>query len=134
MCNEVDWRLWWGNECALTHSTNLSAGVAILLEPGQLLAVRADIDGLMFVFVNIYAPNNASDRINTFKLNVFLKQQVNGLIILGGDWNCTLDPSFDRNKEPNFQSPIVLANCQAHRQRQAILFKQRHRSGRGDYR
>lgn len=127
MNNEVDWRLWWGNECVLTHGTNLSAGAAILfspttkvrilskkeIEPGRLLAVRADINGLFFVFVNIYAPNIGSDRINIFnKLKIFLKQQqVNDLIILGGDWNCTLDPSLDRNgEEPNFQSPTVLAN------------------------
>lgn len=31
--NEVDWRLWWRNECVLTHGTNLSAGTAILFSP-----------------------------------------------------------------------------------------------------
>lgn len=125
--NEVDWQLWWGNECVFTHGTNLSAGAAILfspntkfkilskkeIEPGWLIAVRVDINGLFFVFVNIYAPNSGSDRTNTFKkLEVFLKQQqANDSIFLGGDWNCTLDPSLDRNgEEPNFHSPTVLAN------------------------
>lgn len=33
------------------------------------------------------------------------------MISLGGDWNCTLDPSFVRNgKDPNFNSPAVVAS------------------------
>lgn len=125
--NETDWRMWCGDECFLSHGTNLSAGVAIVfsptakvkiiskqeLEPGQLLAVGVELNGLLVVFVNIYAPNSGFGRINVFKkLELFLKQkQLEDLIILGGDWNCTLDPSLDRKgEEPNFNSPAVLAN------------------------
>lgn len=28
--NEVDWGVWWGGQCFLSHGTNLNAGVAIL--------------------------------------------------------------------------------------------------------
>ncbi len=125
--NEIDWRMWCGDECVLSHGTNLSAGVAIIfspnikvrimtkqeIEPGRLLAVRVEINGIVVVFVNIYAPNSGFGRINTFnKLKIFLKQkQPEDLIFLGGDWNCTLDPPLDRNgEEPNFNSPAVLAN------------------------
>lgn len=62
--NEVDWRLWWKNECVLSRGTNLSAGAAVLfspsikvkilfkkeIEPGRLLAVRAVINGSFFCF------------------------------------------------------------------------------------
>ncbi len=116
--------MWCGDECILSHGTNLSAGVAIIfspntkvrimikqeIEPERLLAVRVEING---IFVNIYAPNSGFGRINTFnKLKLFLKQkQPEDLIFLGGDWNCTLDPPLDRNgEEPNFNSPAVLAN------------------------
>lgn len=125
--NEVDWRLWWRNECVLTHGTNLSAGTAILfspsikakvlkkseIEPGRCLAVKVDLNGLVFTFVSVYAPNIGAERIFFFnKLKVFLgQQQGNGFTILAGDWNCTLNALLDRNgEEPHFQSPTVLEN------------------------
>lgn len=37
--NEFEWRLWWEGEYVLSHGTNLSAGVAVLLSP----AVKAGI-------------------------------------------------------------------------------------------
>ncbi len=111
--NEVDWGLWWEGERVLNHGTNVSAGVAVLfspalkvnilskieIEPGRLVAVRAEIRNLSFLFVNIYAPNSGADRLQLFvKLEHFLKQQQDGdFIILGGDWNCTLDFTRDRN-------------------------------------
>ena len=65
------------------------------------------------MFINIYAPNLGSDRLQFFsKLEKVLSQQQDGdLIILGGDWNCTLDFTKDRNgEEPHAQSAAVLAN------------------------
>lgn len=125
--NEVDWGLWWEGERVLSHGTNLSAGVAVLfspalkvkilrkteIEPGRLVAVRAEISNLFFLFVNIYAPNSGTDRLQLFvKLEQFLKQQRDGdFIILGGDWNCTLDFTRDRNgEEPHIQSASRLAS------------------------
>jgi len=68
--------LWWKNECALTHGTNLSAGTAILfspsikakfwkseIEPGRVLAVKVDLNGLVFMFISVYAPNIVAERI-----------------------------------------------------------------------
>ncbi len=84
--NEVDWGLWWEGERVLSHGTNLSAGVAVLfspalkvnilskteIEPGRLVAVRAEIRNLSFLFVNIYAPNSGADRLQLFvKLELF---------------------------------------------------------------
>lgn len=72
----------------------------------RLVAVRAEISNLSFWFINIYAPNNGTDRLH------FLKQQQDGdFIILGGDWNCTLDFTCDRNgEEPHMQSASRLAS------------------------
>lgn len=64
---------------------------------GRLLIVRAEIRNFHFLFVNIYAPNIGEDRVQFFfiKLKHFLKQQQDGdVIVLGGDWNCTLDFAF----------------------------------------
>ncbi len=125
--NEVDWGLWWEGESCLSHGSNTSAGVAILfstaikakiiwkteIEPGRLLVVRVEISNIVFVFVNIYAPNKGNVRSHTFnKLEQVLQQQNDSdYIILGGDWNCTLNFTVDRNgEEPHPKSAAVLAN------------------------
>lgn len=68
------------------------------VDPGRLLIVRAEISHIILLFVNIYAPNTGLMRICLFtKLEEFLKQQPEGdLIILGGDFKCTLDFTKDR--------------------------------------
>ncbi len=69
--NEVEWGLWWKGQYKLSHKRNLSAGVAILFsldltvtvlsteEPinCRLLVVKSNIDGEMYYFINVYAPN-----------------------------------------------------------------------------
>lgn len=78
--NEDDWDLWWKGEKALSHGTNLSAGVAVMFSPvikakiiskkelqlGRCLIVRAEIINFQFLFVNIYAPNIGADRVQLF--------------------------------------------------------------------
>ncbi len=123
--NEGDWGLWWKGEHFLSHGNNLSAGVAIFfapslnlnilwkneLEPGRLLIVRAEIHNMNFIFVNIYAPNLGIEIRLFSKLEQFLRQQHDGdFVVLGGDWNCTLDFIIDRNgEEPHQMSAICLA-------------------------
>ncbi len=67
--------------------TNLSAGVAVLfspalkvkilrkteIEPGRLVAVRAEISNLFFLFVNIYAPNSGTDRLQLLLTRAIFK-------------------------------------------------------------
>lgn len=63
--------------------------------------------------MNVYAPNTGTDRVQFFtKLEHILKQQRDGdVIVLGGDWNCTLNFTQDRNgEEPHAQSALFLAN------------------------
>jgi len=82
------------------------------VDPLRLLIVRAEIDNLIFLFVNIYAPNIGAERIRLFtELEDFLRQNEGDLIILGGDFNCTLDFTQDRNgEEPHIQSALCLSN------------------------
>lgn len=83
------------------------------IEKGRALALQVEIMGLSFVFINIYAPNNGADRIRFFrKVNESLKDFDKGtILVLGGDWNCTLDFTVDRNgEEPCPPSASVLRN------------------------
>lgn len=78
--DKTDWGLWLKGSYRLSHGTNFSAGVAILfketintgiLSPvdvvkGCLLIVKAKIEDSVFVFVNIYAPNNGIERANFY--------------------------------------------------------------------
>ncbi len=68
-----------GREC-LVMGLILVLGVAVLfspalkvnilskteIEPGRLVAVRAEIRNLSFLFVNIYAPNSRAERLQLF--------------------------------------------------------------------
>lgn len=81
IANEVKWGMWWTGQYVLSHNTNVSAGVAILFSPdlrvkvlkteesvkGRLVLVKVVIDGVIFYFVNVYAPNVGHDRVSFFK-------------------------------------------------------------------
>lgn len=120
IANEVEWGLWWKGQYVLSHKTNVSAGVAILFSPalrvnvlkteepvnGRLVVVKADVDGVIFYFVNAYAPNLGHERVIFFSLlRNALMLCADGNIIMGGDWNCTENFTIDRtNEEPHLQS------------------------------
>ena len=122
--DEVDWGLWWRGPHALSHGSNVSAGVAVLftesinatiisvseLVKGRLLIVRAEIESTVLVFVNVYAPNQGSERVRFFiLLENELKNYQQDQLIIGGDFNCTLDFTVDRtSEEPHPQSSQTL--------------------------
>lgn len=124
--NEVDWGLWWKGDYVLSHGTNLSAGVAVLfspsvkakilskneVEPGRCLIVKAEICNFIFLFVNIYAPNVGAERLTFFTRleNIIKEEKDDVFIVVGGDWNCTIDFTLDRNgEEPHAMSATCLA-------------------------
>lgn len=100
-------RLWHG-KCYWAFGANNSAGVAVLFSPsfsGQIIRFVFDSDGrvlsllikfgsLNFNLVNIYAPNNLSERKVFFERlhDYFISQ---GDLILGGDFNC-VDNALDK--------------------------------------
>ncbi|KAI4873887.1 hypothetical protein NFI96_008616, partial [Prochilodus magdalenae] len=117
---EADYGLWWKRDCFLSHGTNLSLGVAVLLAPflksevvpGRLLMVRALVFEHTFTFINMYAPNGGPDRVDFFStLNQILQSVSSGdTVLMGGDWNCTLDFVHDTNgEEPHPQSAAALS-------------------------
>lgn len=117
---EVDWGLFWGGQLFLSHGSNVSGGVAVLFSnslkvkilnscefvKGRGLMVKADIEGSIYCFINVYAPNIGTERIDFFNnIKKSLEQSDCDYFILGGDWNCTVDFNIDRlSEEPNLQS------------------------------
>ena len=97
--DEVDWGLWWEGSCYLSHGTNVSAGVAILLKgtanatilsstevvKGRLLMVRAEIESSVFCFVNVYAPNWDDDKFFA-KVMSSIPDLNSQQLIFGGDF------------------------------------------------
>ncbi|KAI4883755.1 hypothetical protein NFI96_007667 [Prochilodus magdalenae] len=123
--NEVEWMTWWEGECFLSHGTNTTAGVAVLfdrrlalcdthvteLEQGRILLISSRIRSTEFLFVNVYAHNNGGERARLFLTLQTALQRVTDdpVVVMGGDWNCTLDPTVDRTgEEPHPQSAMVL--------------------------
>ena len=111
---EKQWKNEWGGEIILSHGSPNSCGVAILLkkgvdcvihskilEPqGRYIILKAEIKDKMYVLINIYAPNK--DTCITKFLNTLLftlrKENLDEEenIILGGDFNCPLNPFLDK--------------------------------------
>ena len=91
-----------------------SCGVAILLKEGvdcvihskilnpqgRYLILKADIKDKMYVLINIYAPNKDSCIIKFVNTLLFTLRKENldeeENIILGGDFNCPLNPFLDK--------------------------------------
>jgi len=124
--NEVEWKMWWEGQIFLSHGSNLSGGVAILfskklnmsnvysyeIDKGRSLIVQVELMGFSFLFMNVYSPNNGAERVEFFKkMSSEFKKIDNACLVLGGDWNCTLDFTLDRNsEEPYPQSANSLSS------------------------
>lgn len=106
-----DERVWsneWGNRIVFCHGTNFSKGVAILfnrLNSAEKLQVTIDLNGrfvimelrienIEFLLINVYGPNedDSSFYIRLFEL---IENKQNNAIIMGGDFNTSLDPEKD---------------------------------------
>lgn len=118
--NETDWLKEWDGLALFSHNTSLSGGVAILFSKsflpqsyvveeiikGRLLKVRAAFENDFFVFICIYSPTLAMERMCFLdKLSDVLSTcDSNDFLVLGGDFNCTADV-LDRNHvEPHVAS------------------------------
>uniref|UniRef100_A0A674NVB8 exodeoxyribonuclease III n=1 Tax=Takifugu rubripes TaxID=31033 RepID=A0A674NVB8_TAKRU len=109
----------------LSHRSSNSGGVGILFSrdfvplssaveepvPGRLLKITTVFENVKLVFVNVYAPTAALDRL--LLLNEIEKVVAgcnnNEFLFLGGDFNCTENPLLDRNHpEPHLPSKSTL--------------------------
>ena len=111
---ETQWRNEWGGKILFFHGSSNSAGAAILIRngfdftlhsaisdpSGRYLIVKASIQDKQYVLVNIYAPNKDKDLLEFFRSiqklicdNDFDNEEN---IIIGGDFNCPIDPLLDK--------------------------------------
>ena len=82
---------------------------------GRLLIVRAEIEGSVFCFANIYAPNRGTESVFFALLISEVGNYQHDQLIFGGDFNCTLDFTIDRTtEEPHPQSSQSLSGVIAH--------------------
>ena len=111
---ETQWKNEWGGEIILSHGSPNSCGVAILLKKGvdcvihskildsqgRYIILKAEIKDKMYVLINIYAPNKDTCIIQFLNTLLFTLRKENldeeENIILGGDFNCPLNPFLDK--------------------------------------
>ena len=108
--SETCWKNEWGSEIIMAHGSSNSCGVAILvkkgvdctvhsriLDPsGRYIILKAEINDKMYV----YAPNKDTNISNFFN-NILMTVRKNNSdeeenIIIGGDFNCPLNPNLDK--------------------------------------
>ena len=107
------WKTQWQGKLQFAHGSNHSCGVMILVRSdldfsiesvnldseGRSIIMEADVQGSLFLFVNIYAPNKVQDQCQFFaslnkKIEDFVVNKEHR-IILGGDFNVTFDSDLD---------------------------------------
>ncbi len=114
--NETDWASEFDGLSICSHNTSLSGGVAILFSKnfipvsyqveeivkGRLLKIRAQFEDQFYVFLCIYIPTNAVERMGF--LNILCKAigdcNTEDLFLIGGDFNCTENTSDRNHVEP----------------------------------
>ena len=127
--DEEIWKQDWGGDIIFDHHKNDSCGVCILFpcgfyyktkqvikgENGRLLINEISFNEDTFVLCNIYAPtkSNESDQcrfLDTLidKLEAFKAEN----IVVGGDFNITLNPVLDKNggaaeKNSNYRNKLL---------------------------
>ena len=108
------WKNEWGGKIIFAHGTRHSRGVAICFKSklnfdietvktcsdGRFIYPDILTDDSPFKLLNLYAPNRAKCQTN-FLLqikNLLLKEDCinSNELIIGGDFNCVLDPSLDK--------------------------------------
>ena len=117
-----------GAEIITSHGSPNARGVAILIKAGfdcsihqqildpmgRYIIVKAVMQDKTYVLINIYAPNKDKDLTNFFK-NLYAILQKENLeseenIIIGGDFNCPLNPERDKKGGVLLQRKSV-TNC-----------------------
>ena len=125
---EKFWNLHWEGQCLFSHGTSNSGGLVVLLSKnvkstktvsksilqGRCMYVNLEINNFPIHVFNIHAPTVGEERITFLnKLHTHLSAiDKNELIIVGGDFNSTLNPQLDRKsqKETHVPSSNVLQN------------------------
>ena len=103
------WSSQWSSQIIFSHGATNARGVAILIHKrakirilsheedldGRVIYLKADLDGIEVLLVNLYAPNNDDPE---FFINIANKidEYESDNIIIGGDFNLVLDLQQDK--------------------------------------
>lgn len=108
------WKAQWGNDVWFAHGSEHTAGVAILKNKfsGDILFSEGDplghfiilvikLDLVTIIIVNFYGYNSKIENDALFKtlesrITHFISKFPNSFVLIGGDFNITLDNSLDR--------------------------------------
>lgn len=111
---EETWKKEWGGKIIYSHGASNARGAMILLRnsldleiektitdsSGRLVILRCSHEDKPLTLVNVYAPNDVRRSVDFFeKINLMFSREgidENTTIIMGGDFNCPLDPNMDR--------------------------------------
>lgn len=114
LASEKLWRSEWGGPAFFCNGSQSSRGVAILVirdlafhvvdqkedENGRILCMDLQIKGTVYTFCSLYAPtqDKSCEQLETLGRVEHLLGELSAVnTIVGGDFNCFLDPSLDRN-------------------------------------
>ena len=119
------WKTQWQGKLQFAHGSNHSCGVMILVRSdldfsiksvnldseGRSIIMEVDVQGSLFLFVNIYTPNKVQDQCQFFanlnkKIEDFVVNKEHR-IILGGDFNVTFDSDLDCSRAKPFKKDSV---------------------------
>ncbi|CAM2115704.1 unnamed protein product [Caretta caretta] len=130
---EDRWRLEWGDGVYFSHFTTWQAGVATLFSPtlrpevlgvneavpGHLLHLRVRMEGLVVNLVNIYAPQMSSRRPQFYQQvsNFLGTLDSHECLVLGGDFNTTLEERDRSGAEPSPAAANILQGIVDHHSR-----------------
>ena len=110
--NESDWRKQWPGEVILSHKASNSGGVGVLFSKGfrpcsfsveeimcgHIIKIKVQYENVNLIFINVYAPVLAVERMTFLNLLCDVIQDcTDDFLFLGGDFNCTENPTLDRN-------------------------------------
>ena len=109
---EYSWGKEWDGQSVWGLGTNNSKGVAILFnrkhvydfttifkDPnGRLIITELRVDEHVFRLCNVYGPNIPNERIDFYENHVTNFLDSDSINVVGGDFNCTLNPIMDRLK------------------------------------
>ena len=103
------WEKEWGGQCAWSSGLNRSTGVAVLIHlnsaaklmdyktdvAGRIVTVLIDFHGQRFQIINVYGPNNHSERGKFFE-NLWHFKYSNLETIVVRDFNCVPDIAINK--------------------------------------
>lgn len=119
---------WGGKNVFFSHGKSNARGSCILVANnlnfqlqkqvtdnyGRLVLLKASVDDTSYIFVNIYGPNNSGEAVDFFnKLKLILSSEdvsCENNVVIGGDFNCVLNPMLDRNPSQSNDPKIPVAN------------------------